>query len=309
MAIPTLEEFTEFLNFGDTHRPECTLPPDHWAELPPHVDEITGFMVEFWKEWERIHIQLKQETAYSNWIARQPNYQSAIKTAFRQRRRGRLAQSHEETNIEGRAIEDAKYIVARFEADRAIFRNSHFGVEAKSLLDKFWVGGTTWVELNARALMEYFHTDHAVQSLAQKKELIARYERARKAVEELVAGLNEVKCESLDLARAFGGDIYDCEVLDGSPRAVQRFLTYRHVLPRWMQNPIRRSGELVREQLLVYRYWQMHKRWGKFSAAVVRDLMYVEGIDHQYNDRTIERMYKEFTDAKAAQTPKTRRDG
>lgn len=66
----------------------------------------------------------------------------------------------------------------------------------------------------------------------------------------------------------------------------------------WLQKPVSRADETVKEKLLVYRFWEFNKRSRLFPPSVVVDIMHFEGVNHQYDLRTIERLYAKFKSEK-----------
>jgi hypothetical protein len=298
VTIPSLTEFTDYLNYYASHRPESTQAPAHWHEKVPTKKEVVSFVNNFWLEWGNINAHLKPQLPYAKWLSQQPNYRSAAETAFRLRKKRRTRLVLDKEATESRASADAELLIDRFRTDKSFFSDTRFDTAVSPLLDRLWSSSITWSDLNARALLEYFYTDHAKQTLELRPALVTKYEQAQKAVEEFMATLTAVQCSDPQLSKALGGDIFSYSASDNRAKSAHRSLFNRSPIPRWMDNPIKRRGERIREQLLVYRYWQMNKRWGGFPAAVVRDLMYIDSIDHQYNERTIERMFADFTGTK-----------
>lgn len=306
MTIPTLAEFTDYLNYRTIHRPESTKPSARWNEEAPDKEEIVSFMVNFWREWSNINRELKPEMQYAKWLHQQPNYRAAVETAFRLRAKRRTRSTLEDVTSNDRGLKDAEHLMQRAKSDKELSSHSNFGFTAKYFLDDLWDNGVTWTDLNARALLEYFYTDHARQTLEQPN-LMEKYVRAQNSIQEFMTALSEFQCADPQLAQALGKDIFECEIFGSRTRSTHRLLGHLKP-PKWMSNPIKRRGAHIREQLLVYRYWQMHNRWGRFPSSVVRDLMYIDGIEHQYNERTIERMYADFTDEKKQKSALLHRD-
>lgn len=296
MTVPKLEEFTEFLNFSKRYRPTNTCPPEQWNEDMPHSDQVKSLVREFLQAFDKMQKELRLTTAYAKWTAAQPIYSAAVQTAFQLRKKKRHKNFLPEGafDLESEVTDLTNDILDGFGSGR---EPGFFGLYITAYLNEIW-SRPRWAELNAMALFEYFHTSHASDTIKHRQALSTKSQKAFEALIELRDALEQMQCTDPEVLKALEFDQYHCEVDTSRVERAIRALAIRKPFPKWMDNPLRRNGEHVREQLLVYRYWQMNKRYGRFPASAVRDLMYLEGIEHQYNERTIERMYADFTGLK-----------
>jgi hypothetical protein len=131
-----------------------------------------------------------------------------------------------------------------------------------------------------------------------------------RAAQKAIAAAAEWEALANELGDAFG---YDSRIVKINaslrPNRIEGRVASLVRMPQHLNNPITRNDPNAKERLLVFRYWWTHRRYGGLSPAVVADLMYLEGIEHQYDLRTIERQYAAFTGKKRKEIEERRRGG
>jgi hypothetical protein len=128
---------------------------------------------------------------------------------------------------------------------------------------------------------------------------------------KLAAAAREIGPAAVALAHAIEQYLTHAELLQGlrlptyrlasSTRWLDRSLrgwlpTLKSMQPSQHGLPVRRANTHARERLFVYRMWcENNRAFRSHKTEAIAELMDIEGFQHQYDARTIERLCAEFT--------------
>lgn len=141
--------------------------------------------------------------------------------------------------------------------------------------------GGSWSGSVFHALDEYYFSDKADELYKLARQGPKAYEAMIQATDKLLSltkGHQELKYEN-------------------SIRRLKSLLT--DPAPSFDRLPITKNSQHKAEQLFVYRVWLINQQYtGKPKAEAIAELMTLDGFDHVFDKRTVERMCARFKAAK-----------
>lgn len=141
-----------------------------------------------------------------------------------------------------------------------------------------------WTVDCVKALAEYFSGTAAEQIITASKQLPIAASKAEKALRQYLEHAEVILAHDVPLLRPAGN--YDLE----------RLREFARSLPIRVEQPVRRADERRNERLFVYRMWRANMRAVRGPRTeVISQLMGLEGFQHQYDSRTIEKQCKDFS--------------
>jgi hypothetical protein len=301
MSIPTRDELQELIDHIKESRPKFAYPPEKWRTHKPIEAEVRRVLTIM---ADAIHeaLEAKSKLPAAVWLTSQPIIRKAADSAFKTKSK----KNHPAEKSNNAAIfwidKDTEHLMKLSET---LADAEAFYAKAQAFFDHDW-HSSRWFDHIASILLEYFHTDHATQSIELQRNINARINRAMAALDDLIELEKElITLNSPDPSRV---TLRRPNEINLGLRRTRSWVGRWNPYPEWLNLPFTRNDPHIREQVLVYRFWQSHQRNKWFPASCVADLMYLEGIEHPYDVRTIERLYKKFTDIKNQKIDEMRRD-
>jgi len=121
---------------------------------------------------------------------------------------------------------------------------------------------------------------------------------ARKEIRAAAAAASKALASYLKLARV----LHEYGFLAYESRASLKYAEV--VVPDLAALPLKRLDETSGERLLVYRIWSANRKAVRSPRTeAIAEFMGVEGIQHRYDSRTIERLCAHFSDISRAKNP------
>lgn len=284
MGIPSRESFSDFINFVSRERPEDSIPPADWRNNTPTQDELTQFLASFLKSLDQAHAA-KRELPVGVWFFEQPIFTKALKIANRRRKPQEWATYNEYASAHAKHLLTPRVYKRDGEEIKICF--------SPDMVNHMWTDSSFELRV-ADPLCEYFYKSNWKDSLELRPKLVKVQNKITSALRELIELVQEIKEDSDYFSKTHK------EHLINTILTRERMIGRLDIIPSHLRNPITRNDPTAREQLLVYRFWQLHRRSGGFSSAVAAELMFIEGVAHQYDLRTVERLYAKFSDKKKA---------
>lgn len=166
-------------------------------------------------------------------------------------------------------------------------------------LDRKWLFHL-WSDYVAYAMYEYLYTDRAADLQSHKAAIEQKVKRFKESLNDLLNSMAEINAKCLPVVSPISLSAELPSSFPGGTRFMGRLEMPWACMPPWAHTLLERKDAHAREQLLVFRYWQSDRSMRLFPTSSVRDLMYLEGVEHHYNERTVERLYQKFTGKKNA---------
>jgi hypothetical protein len=274
MGKPLVKHFNAWFGF-ESQQPMI----QHWHGLKPILDatksttinsatreQIRSAMLLAVDSWSEAQSSARS-TSLMRWAEAQPSYVRALRvlTGARGRRR---AKGHGSIDTFLSKLEiDQGY--DRWQGVREFFERQI---------------GDTWDAQFFHALHELLYTDTASQLLALSKDGPRAFERLRNAA-----------MEALPLIQLHGEESGDSIVgmVERLPRHLDRITWKLRSLP------IQRDALHKAEHLYVYRLWRINQQYFRSAKPdCIAELMFLDGVAHQFDVRTIERMCAKFKTAR-----------
>jgi hypothetical protein len=285
MTIPTFEDFIEYRDFMRKHRPTSTHVSVGSADSVPIFKSIQEFSNHFIFERNAL-LKASQELNAHKWLASQPYYLTARKKASKPFNKKKSNPNHPAF------ANEAEWMTFRLQ-EITNEPEKHRSLEAylRNWLDALW-RINDWSEHICSSLNEYFHGEPPIETSKKGKKISDLRAGIVKSLEEHRRQIEEAILKSTDFWDYNPIHPRETENID---RAIRQ-LTRRAFLPDELSHPIDRNDARAKEKLLIYRLWRYNRRNKTFSCAVTCDLLYLEGIEHQYDERSIERLYAKYAD-------------
>lgn len=282
MTIPTAEQLEAFRDFIEAKRPDYTNLPNEWELVTPPPGEVSLFCSRLAEARNEL-LSAQYEMPFFKWLRAQPHYVTARTRAFKSSRSAKR-QGGDMIPIQ-QWLEDT---ITRALNERSLLspaRLPHY--QLSRVWHSYW-----WEEHISECLHEYFYglppsksykqACDAESLAADMDELLKRYQRLANESQHVAFSFARWRGEANQMHRRI-------------ERITDQVRRLRGELPKEWRHPIKRNDGHAKERLLVYRFWQAHRRHGSFPASAVTDLTCLEGIANSYDQRSIEKMYASYT--------------
>lgn len=285
MTTPSAEELETFRDFMKAKRPEHTFVPLQWSIARPTPSDVSLFCSRFIEA--RNDLLSTQDTLpFFKWLRTQPHYATAKARAFK------VPKSEKVNGVE--MIQLQPWLEA------GITRSLDTKYSIEYLLSRTW-NFYWWEEQISTYLHEYLYGPPASESY----KLSSYAESLALDMEKLLKRYQSLAYEAQHVASSYPGSTSSAErMLSRIERIAYQARKFPIELPNECKHPIKRNDEHAKERLLVYRFWQAHRRSRHFPAAAVSDLTYLECVKNPYDQRSIEKMYASHTGSLATEIVK-----